>query len=300
MENAVIHKILVPVDYSETSRNALILAVELSQRYNVSVHLLHIVKSYQCISISENGLLIDFSKESIKSVERKRLRKLAEEVTAGQSDGCTVECCVGNDSSTVIVESALANESDLIIMGQGASGLMDFFGGSETYDVVKTAPCPVLTVPAHWDGKKFKKILFPVRSVAGALEKYELTKRLTLDNNAQLTVLGLYNEETPQKDDDLTELLSTLELQLRQDKIRAAIEMVNTDEAADRVLFKSRQAEADLIIITADYEQTTGGFFVDPYAQQIIDQATVPVLAIRPQPFVVQMQPIHPTQMEMA
>lgn len=300
MEKAVINKILVPVDYSETSRNALTLAVDLSRRYNASIHLLHIVKSYQCISISENGLLIDFSKEAIKAAERKRLRRLADEVTDNQSHVCTVECCVGNDTSNVIVETSVANESDLIIMGQGTSGIMDFFGNSETYDVVKTAPCPVLTVPAHWESRKFKKILFPVRSVAGALEKYELTKRLIVDNNAQLTVLGLYNEETPQKDEDLTELLSTLEHQLQQDKIKAGIELVNTDEAADRVLFKSRQAEADLIIITADYEQTTGGFFVDPYAQQIIDQAAVPVLAIRPQPFVVHMQPMHSSQMAMA
>ncbi|AEI49312.1 universal stress protein [Runella slithyformis] len=300
MEKAVINKILVPLDYSETSGNALTLAVDLSRRYNASIHLLHIVKSYQCISISENGLLIDFSKEAIKAAERKRLRRLADEVTDNQSHACTVECCVGNDTSNVIVEATVANESDLIIMGQGTSGIMDFFRSSETYDVVKAAPCPVLTIPAHWQAGKFKKILFPVRSVEGALEKYELTKRLILDNNAQLTVLGLYNEETPQKDEDLTELLSTLEHQLQQDKIKAGIELVNTDEAADRVLFKSRQAEADLIIITADYEQTAGGFFVDPYARQIIDQATVPVLAIRPQPFVVHMQPMHSSQTAMA
>jgi nucleotide-binding universal stress UspA family protein len=300
MESEEINKILVPVDYSETSRNALMLAVEMSQRYNASVHLIHVVKSYQCISVSEEGLLIDFSKESIKSVERKRLRKLADEITDGRADKCTVECCVGNDASNAIVEAALVNEIDLIIMGQGTSGIMDFFGSSGAYDVVKTASCPVLMVPDQWKEKKFKKVLFPVRSVAGALDKYELAKRFILDNNAQLTVLGLYNEEIPQKDEDLTELLSTLEFQLRQDKIKAAIEMVNTDEAADRVLFKSRQAEVDLIIITADYEQTSGGFFVDPYAQQIIDQATVPVLAIRPQPFIVQKQPINPTQMAMA
>jgi len=293
MESTLIRKIIVPVDYSETSRNALALALEMSRRHEASLHLLYVVEPYQCISISENGLIIDFSKESIKAAELKRLQKLANEVTDNQVV-CVVECRVSNDVSTAIVEAALEHESDLIVMGtQVTSGIVSHFVGSVAYDVVKTAPCPVLTVPNYHARTGFKKILFPVRPVATALEKYDFAKEMIVHNNAELTVLGLYNDDAPQLSDALTEMLSSLEVQLKYDRIRAGIELADTEEGAELVLFKSRQLEVDLIIITADESETSGSFFESPYTEQIINQSKVPVLSIRPAPVrLVQVQPI--------
>jgi nucleotide-binding universal stress UspA family protein len=284
MESTLIKKITVPVDYSETSRNALALALEMSRQYKASLHLLYVVEQYQCISISENGLIIDFSKESIKAAELKRLQKLAAEVIDSQTV-YMVECRISNDVSTAIVEVALEHESDLIVMGtQATSGIVSHFVGSVAYDVVKTAPCPVLTVPNHRAWTVFKKVLFPVRPVATALEKYDLAKEMIRHNKAELTVLGLYNEDAPQLSDALTEMLSNLEIQLKYDQIRAGIELADTEEAAELVLFKSRQFEADLIIITAEGDETRGSFFESPYTEQIINQSKVPVLSIRPAP----------------
>ncbi|MCP1381475.1 universal stress protein [Runella salmonicolor] len=293
MESTLIKKITVPVDYSETSRNALALALEISRQHQASLHLLYVVEQYQCISISENGLIIDFSKESIKAAELKRLQKLANELIDGQT-AYVVECRIANDLSTAVVEAALEHESDLIVMGtQVTSGFVSHFVGSVAYDVVKTAPCPVLTVPNHRAWTVFKKILFPVRPVATALEKYDLAKEMIRHNKAEMTVLGLYNEDTPQLSDALTEMLSKLEIQLKYDRIRASIELADTEEGAELVLFKSRQLDVDLIIITADESETSGSFFESPYTEQIINQSKVPVLSIRPAPVrVVQMQPI--------
>lgn len=293
MESTLIRKITVPVDYSETSRNALALASAMSRQHKASLHLLYVVEPYQCISISENGLIIDFSKKSIKAAELKRLQKLANEVVDNQVI-CVVECRASNDVSTAIVEAALEQESDLIVMGtQVTSGIVSHFVGSVAYDVVKTAPCPVLTVPNHLARTEFKKILFPVRPVATALEKYDFAKEIIKHNNAEMTVLGLYNDDTPQLSEALTEMLSHLEIQLKYDSIRAGIELADTEEAAELVLFKSRQFEADLVIITVDGNETRGSFFESPYVEQIINQSKVPVLSIRPTPIgVVQMPSI--------
>lgn len=290
MENLQINKILVPIDYSETSMNALHVAIAMSNRHKAIINLLFVIDPYQYISLSNNGLIVDFSQEDIVKEELNRLGNLAKRhnITG------TVECRTGN-VPTSIVEAAHEFNADLIVMGtHGTSGIRAYFLGSDAYKVVKTAPCAVLTIPHKYTKTDFKEILFPVRPVEGALDKYDFTRRIIRKNNAHLTVFGVFQKESRQETDMLTGMLDKLVVQLSQDEIKADIEWTNAGALADAVLNKSLQGNTDLIVITAEIDTTTEHFFIGPFAQQIVNHAKVPVLSIRPQPFkVIQMQPAN-------
>lgn len=279
MKEIEIKKILVPINYDKISGNALDLAITISRRHGATIRLVHVVDSYQYISFSSHGLLINFSKRAILSSETRRLRQFANGVMNNLTDLYSVECRVGN-VSRAIVEAAHDFESDLIIMGiNGTSGV----SGSEAYEVVEAASCPVLTVPKNQPFTEFEEVLFPVRPVTGALEKYDFVKEIIHQGKTHLTVLGLINEEEPWQTDLFSESITDLEDRFLRDKIKANMVFVNTDSAAETVLNKSQQFAIDLIVITASLDDDNSSFFMESYAEQIVNRARVPVLAINPQ-----------------
>lgn len=279
MKDLKIKKILVPINYDEISKNALDFAIAISRRHNAMIQLIHIFDSFQYISISRHGLLINLSKKSILSSETRRLQRFANEIMNNSTDLYSVECRAGN-VSRAIVEVAHEFGSDLIIMGiNGTSGV----SGSEAYEVIEAAPCPVLTVPKRQSLTEFKEVLFPVRPITGALEKYDFVKKIIHNDKAHLTVLGLINEEESGQTNLFTESITDLEIRLLQDKINADMVFVNTDSAAETVLNKCQHLAIDLIVITAKPDNENLGFFMESYAQQIVNKAKVPVLTINPQ-----------------
>lgn len=279
MKEIEIKKILVPINYDEISKNALDFAITISQRHNAMIQLIHVVDSFQYISISRHGLLINFSKKALLASETRRLQRFANEVMGNSIGLYSVECRTGN-VSRAIVEAAHEFGSDLIIMGiNGTSGV----SGSEAYEVVEAASCPVLTVPKHQPLTEFKEVLFPVRPVTGALEKYGFVKKIIHQDKAHLTVLGLINEEESWQTHLFSESITDLEICFLRDKTNADMVFVNTDSAAETVLNKSQHLAIDLIVITANLDNADQRFFMESYAEQIVNKAKVPVLTINPQ-----------------
>ena len=284
MSIAPLRHLLVPIDYSETSLNALNLAVSMSLRHDAVIRLVHVINPSQYIFSWGANALVDQSREVVVENERQKLQKIADSITADSLVRCSVECRTGVVSET-IVETARAFEADVVIMGtHGTSGIREYFMGSEAYRVVKTATCPVLTVPDSQVWTQFRAILFPIRPVPNALDKYDMARTLIRKNKAHLTVLGLLDTQDAAKMNIINQSIASLSGLLIQDDIDGDTLLLETDSVAQTVLQKADELHADLIIITADLDTTIGHFFVGPFAQQIVNRARVPVLSIRPQP----------------
>jgi nucleotide-binding universal stress UspA family protein len=282
MENLKINKILVPIDFSDTSKNALDLAIALCRRHNAAIRLIHVIDPYQYISISSNGLMIDFSKDTIVASETQRLQRLGAELMNTQTDIYSVECRIGSVSRNII-EAAHDFESDLIVLGTGgSSGFNDHFTNSVAYEVLETATCPVLTVPKYKKWTEFKKVLFPVRPMQDVISKYNFAREIIRRYNANLIILGLINEneDNHENSQEISVSINHLEKYLLQDKINADTVFITTDSAAETVVNKSQHLGIDLIVITPDPDGTNRSLFTGPYARQVINHAKVPVLSI--------------------
>ena len=153
-------KILVPTDFSACSKNALINAVALAKETKSELLVLHAY--YESIVSSEVGIgtVIPNMTDEFEKNARKEYKKLKQEIPALKDikyhfmtkHGITCES---------IISTCAANDMDLIIMGtQGASGFEEVVLGSNTYDVIKKAHCPVLAIPQGSNIYDIKKIAF--------------------------------------------------------------------------------------------------------------------------------------------
>ena len=140
-------KVLVPVDFSECSKKALQYAIPFAKKFNASLTLLYVVQLDY--SYGEFGA-VDYAgmEKDLQQSGAKRLAELAGEEIGGIIQSQTV--VKTGRPATEIAEAAKKLAIDLIIMStHGHTGLKHVFLGSTTENVVRYAPCPVLTVREH-------------------------------------------------------------------------------------------------------------------------------------------------------
>jgi nucleotide-binding universal stress UspA family protein len=134
-----IRKILHPTDFSERSDNAFRLACALARDYHATVILLHANLPY--LAYGEGFVvppLMD-EKEDL-AAKLKALGAKAPNVAMEQH-------LVEGDPAHEILRIAREAGCDLIVMGtHGSTGLTRLLMGSVAEQVVRKAPCPVLTV----------------------------------------------------------------------------------------------------------------------------------------------------------
>jgi nucleotide-binding universal stress UspA family protein len=122
--------VLVATDFSETAEEAFRVASEYARRSDGRLHVLHIVSP------------------ASDAAAEPRLDRLAAEI----GDGVPVVTAVRSGvPAPAIVHYALEHGIDLIVVGtHGRTGVSRALIGSVAERVVRTAPCPVLTVPRRW------------------------------------------------------------------------------------------------------------------------------------------------------
>ena len=136
-----IKRVLIPTDFSETSTAAVNYGVDLAERYDASLHLVHVIEKSAIPPEPEFPLGIFEG----QTVARERLVAV---LNAAQRKAFRADVAVKiGHPSLEIVRYAKEHDIDLIVMGtHGRSGVSHLLMGSVAEKVVRNAPCPVLTV----------------------------------------------------------------------------------------------------------------------------------------------------------
>lgn len=143
-KTAGLERLLVPIDFSETSIRALPVASELAGKFGATLRLLHVVEP-----VVLNGLIniaLAVSQEEIECEAKAQLINLARKQSPGEI-AVSPEVRVGKPFRE-IVEAARRMKASLIVMAtHGFTGMQRVLMGSTTERVIRHAPCPVLVVP---------------------------------------------------------------------------------------------------------------------------------------------------------
>jgi universal stress protein A len=141
-----IKKLLLATDFSECAEPATALAMDLAQTFGAR---LIIVCAYNAPlyfgALGELYLVPAEIVEKLRSEVERSLAQLSEEAASRGVGAVTM--AVEGMAHDKIIDVARSEEIDLIVMGtHGRTGLHHLLLGSTAERVVRTAPCPVLTV----------------------------------------------------------------------------------------------------------------------------------------------------------
>jgi nucleotide-binding universal stress UspA family protein len=136
-----IHTILHPTDFSDRAREAFRVACDFARDYNAALVVLHVMPPP---ILSDEGILIDDFCDA-----REQVRQPLESLRPDDPSVHVRHEVAQGDAAEEIVRTAQEIDCDLIVLGtQGRTGLVRFVLGSVAEAVLRTAPCPVLTVRA--------------------------------------------------------------------------------------------------------------------------------------------------------
>ena len=138
-----IRKILVPYDFSQHSEHALDWAIELAEKWQARLELMHVVHILpHAVALSDN-VYARVEQQQLASAQES-----LEAIRAKKTEGTTVrlDCRVRRGMpSQGICDEATAQKADLIVMSShGRTGLSHVLVGSVAEWVTRYAPCPVL------------------------------------------------------------------------------------------------------------------------------------------------------------
>ena len=142
--------IFVPTDFSPASDAALEYAKVLAERFGASLHLVHVLEDGVVtgafgteVYVPETPGMHEGMHHDAETRLEQRFPKAMRERMRGD-----IEIVAGTSART-IVDLAAERHADLIVMGtHGRHGVAHMLMGSVAEKVVRSAPCPVLTVHA--------------------------------------------------------------------------------------------------------------------------------------------------------
>ena len=142
-------QILVATDFSEPARVAVNYGQDLARAYDATLHVIHVLEEMRGLYGADVGFALA---DVARNIEASVQRDLDAAIVRDEDDPLKVVATVqrGSNVAHAITEYAKANAIDLVIVGtHGRSAVSRFLMGSVAERVVRSAPCPVLTVRAH-------------------------------------------------------------------------------------------------------------------------------------------------------
>jgi universal stress protein A len=141
-----IRSILVPIDFSVHSKNALKYAIPIAEKFRASLHLVYVVEP--TIYPADLG----FGQVVLPGVEDELREKGAEELETlirkeiGKRVAASCAVRTGNPHQEILREAEERGVNMIVVATHGHSGVEHMLFGSTADRIVRNARCPVMTI----------------------------------------------------------------------------------------------------------------------------------------------------------
>lgn len=295
-------EVLCPVDLSDASLRPVTYAAAIASWYGARLTVLHVAPTFEPMQVHPGGfeapvrIVYPMPREEVIAELQRVL-----EVAGVDANGASLAAEAG-DAAATIVDQAVALRADLLVMGtHGRSGFDRLLLGSITEEVLRKAPCPVLTVPPHApaaapDAVVFGHVLCPVDFSSASLQAVGFALDLARQAGGSVTLLHVIEwlaEHEPQANvhfnvpefrrhlgEAAHERLRTLVPDAARVEGRVE-DVVVAGRAYRQILDTARDKSAQLIVMGAQGRGAVGLALFGSTTQQVVRHAECPVLTVR-------------------
>ncbi len=274
--NLNIQKILVPLDFSETSYNAMKHAANMAKSFGAKLTLFNVQES--------------FSESAIQSVTGngydEKAQSKFEEIRVQLSSNFSVEVELYIAHGKFEKELALyleENKFDLIV--DGVDGLPErnkFFLGSNAYKIADSTKIPVMSVRKNNEVRQIQSILVPIDSSFNTREKIGLSAHLAKQFKATIHLLGLMTMNDQSEQNHFKSIFHQVQLYFEKKQVPYIYEIRKASSLATEILKYCEAKRIDIAVIMTEQEKSFSNLFLGPYAKQIIEKSSIPIIAVPP------------------
>ncbi|CAM1333795.1 universal stress protein [Tenacibaculum aestuariivivum] len=274
-------KIIVPVDFSIHSENALKTAAYIAKQTNAEVIVVHMLElSNAVINQSESSSQQEMI-FYIKLAEKKFNEFLQKDYL---SDIKVTPIIKHFKIFSELDELAKEENADLVIIGsKGTSGLEEIFIGSNTEKVIRYANVPVLVVKEEPITSKIQKVVFAcdfsIDDVAPYLRAKEFFKKL--DCNLQLLYVNTPTSKF-KTSDMLEEAMKSFFEAVKEDTTNINnVKIVSEYTVEKGVLYFADKSNADIIAVATHGRKGISHFFEGSISEDIANHSVLPIVSFK-------------------
>jgi len=273
-----IKTILVPIDFTEKSNNALKVASKMALRHEAKLIVVHMVHTYYVVD--RGGKQVIGSQTVQDNIDRakRKLDKIHQSVT--QKYPLEVETRIGTQGMVDCINDYVINDNvDLVVMGMsGQQRVKQFILGSNSYQVLLHANCSVLLVPEKFKKTSFKKILLPVRVKHELEHKAALSLLMADKNEGGINLLGVGD---PESELDVKEAYIDLKKNLLLKSADYLAEFHLSHDNAEIIAQAAVEKNSDIILLADEDEESWKSFMGDNFFKKMINKTDIPLLIVK-------------------
>ncbi len=274
-------KIIVPIDFSEHSEYALLAAAKLAKKNGAEVLALHMLEMSDVLLTKSDSEQQQKAMFFLKLVEQKFETFLDKPYLKDVRVKPIIKHFkVFSELNNVAKE----HNADLIVMGShGASGVKEFFVGSNTERVVRYADVPVLVIKNKISNIDFGTVVFVTNFDESCVKSYLKAVKMfdVLGTKLKLLYVNLPNElfrSSVEIENKIAAFLMNADGNL--DKLNdVAYQADYTVEQG--VINYSNKVGADLIAISTHGRTGISHFFAGSIGEDLVNHSSLPVITFR-------------------
>jgi len=270
-------KIIVLIDFSEQSENALKVAVSLAKKHDTEILALHMLELNSALISSEAGMYPEQTVFFLKLAEKRFKGFLNKDYVA---DSTITPIIKHFKVFSEVNEVAKKHNADMIIMGShGTDGLKEIFIGSNAEKVVRNAEIPVLVIKKEHISFKIDRFVFASDFKEDKLPAFKKAKDFAAMLRAKLDLV--YINVPGDNFLSTADAYEQINVFLQKGNIGAEVAIYNDYSVEEGILNYSESSGADIIGIPTHGRKGLSHFFMGSIGEDIVNHAEMPVVTFR-------------------
>lgn len=262
------NRVVVGFDFSSGSAYAVDLAIDIANRWKSDIRLVYVKEKNEA-----EGPIREEIERRNAAVE-PLLQGIKLEYVLRQ----------GNPADELTKQAAEDNAALLIVGTHGMSGMKTNMLGRNSYKTIEQSPVPVLIVREDFNfSKSLDTIVVPLDNSDDTRQKVSVAAMFAKTFGSTIHLLGLYTATAADVRGIVDNYVKMVEKYLDKNEIEHATKFINVSKnvTADTLDY-ANTVQADMIAIMTEQEKNLSSLILGTYAQQMINQSTIPVLTVRP------------------
>jgi nucleotide-binding universal stress UspA family protein len=272
-------RILVAVDFSECSINALEHGISIANHAGANLDMIFVAKPDSSRDLFTEGA------ETLKTMVKDRFDEIVAKYEPQMGKHKLGYIIREGKVYKEIVREADKKDVFLVVAGtHGSSGFEEFWIGSNAFRLVSALSKPVITIRGGVNiNRNLEKIVMPIDSTPETRQKVPFTAYMAKVFKAEVHILRIYSSNVQAVKRSVDSYAEQVMKHLDEEKIKYILTSLKVENLTDSTIDYALKNDANLISIMTEQETTTRNLILGPYAQQMVNHSPIPVLCIHPQ-----------------
>jgi len=263
---------------SEYSENALYVAASVARKVNADLHLVHTLNM-------ADSMLLDGEDDAIKAAPyiKAMENKFAEYIKKSFLDGLKVNYSVRQKSVHQEIKEVIDEvDANLIVMGShGASGLQEFFIGTNTQKVVRNSKIPVMVIKSKMEGFNIDKSVFACDFTPENLNSYKQAKTLFDKLEIQMKLIYVNTPDNFKSTTKINERINAFFELAEETDNQPKVEIFSDFNVEDGIMEYCKQENASFIGIPTHGRKGLSHIFTGSIGEHIVNHSKYPVITFK-------------------